>query len=114
MDCMTYILTNRERTVFYVGVTSDPARRILEHKTRAHPNAFSSRYNTLFLVWYGMTDSISEAIGVEKRIKAGRRAEKITLIDEMNPEWRDLSCDFLDEDFVRDCHALRGYAQGSQ
>lgn len=50
--CAVYIMTNRRRTVLYTGVTSDLATRIQEHRTRADPSSFASRYNTDRLVYF--------------------------------------------------------------
>jgi len=84
-----YILTNQERTVLYTGVTNDLVRRVYQHKTKAVPS-FTARYNVNQLVYYAVFDDVLEAIGYEKRIKAGPRRKKMELIDGMNPRWRDL------------------------
>jgi len=42
------------------------------------------------LVWYELHESMIEAITREKQIKAGSRAKKLALIEESNPEWKDL------------------------
>ena len=51
---------------------------------------FTLRYGCKLLVWYERYDVMSDAIAREKQIKAGSRADKVRLIDAMNPEWRDL------------------------
>lgn len=90
MQAWTYITTNKPNGALYTGVTSELKYRIQSHKTRKYKDSFSARYNTDKLVWYKEYDSIIKARDKERRIKAGSRAKKIKLIEEMNPEWKDL------------------------
>ena len=83
-------MTNILRTVLYTGVTSDLIMRVQEHKTKAHPESFTARYNVVILVYYKSLPTIEEAILEEKRIKAGSRKQKCLLINSINPEWKDL------------------------
>lgn len=85
-----YILTNKNHTTLYTGVTSDLTSRLLQHINKAFPNSFSARYNLTKLVYYESFYSIEEAISREKQIKAGSRAKKEELIENMNPGWEDL------------------------
>ena len=85
-----YILTNRNHTVLYTGVTSNLKLRIAQHKEKANPKSFTARYNVDHLVYYEQYFDIGEAIAREKQIKAGSRQKKLDLIHELNPEWRDL------------------------
>ena len=85
-----YILTNRNKTVLYTGVTSDIRKRVSEHITKLHPNSFTARYNTDQLVYFEPFDNISDAITREKQIKSGSRQKKIDLINALNPTWKDL------------------------
>ncbi|WP_428223365.1 GIY-YIG nuclease family protein [Flavobacterium sp.] len=85
-----YIITNKNNTTLYVGVTSNLPQRILEHKEKRYPNSFSARYNLNKLVYYESFQMIGDAIGREKQIKAGSRQDKIDLILSINPEWKDL------------------------
>jgi len=64
-------------------------RRVHEHKSRATP-AFTTRYGIDRLVWFETHDDPADAIGREKALKKWRRDWKIRLIEEQNPEWRDL------------------------
>ena len=89
--CAVYILTNKNMSVLYTGVTSDLEQRIYDHKTKSDPSSFSARYNTTLLVYYEEFNSIDDAIYREKQIKGGSRKDKIALIDSVNPEWIDLS-----------------------
>jgi putative endonuclease len=85
-----YILTNKNHTVLYTGVTSNLLRRIYEHQSGLKPASFTNRYNVIKLVYYRFFPTIEEAIAEEKRIKGGNRKNKIRLINEMNPLWEDL------------------------
>jgi putative endonuclease len=84
-----YLLASKRGGTLYLGVTNDIGRRVWEHKTRAL-GGFSARYGVDRLVWCETYDRIDEAIAREKAIKKWRRAWKIQLIEEMNPDWRDL------------------------
>jgi putative endonuclease len=85
-----YIVTNKNRTTFYTGVTSDLYSRIHQHKSHFFPNSFTAKYNCEFLVYFQFYPSIEEAIAFEKKIKAGSRAKKVALINGLNPDWIDL------------------------
>lgn len=85
-----YIMTNKNCTVYYVGVTSDLCSRVLEHKEKRYPNSFSARYNTDILAYYEAYSTIEEAIAREKQLKKYSKMKKRTLINQFNPEWKDL------------------------
>jgi putative endonuclease len=85
-----YIVTNKNHTVLYTGVTSNLPRRILQHKNHVYARSFTKRYNIEKLVYYEEFDHIVDAIKREKQIKAGSRQDKLDLIKRMNPEWIDL------------------------
>lgn len=87
----TYILTNKNHTVLYVGVTSNLPKRIEEHKTGKYKTSFTHRYNVTILVYFEKYESIVAAIAREKQIKAGSRQKKLDLINGINPEWKDLT-----------------------
>jgi len=91
-----YILTNKNKSVLYTGVTSNLKERIEQHKHRKHPDSFSARYNLNKLIYYERLDTIGEAIIREKKIKGGSRKKKLDLINSTNPEWNDLA-DYLDK-----------------
>lgn len=94
-DYYVYIMTNYEETTFYIGVTSDLLRRILEHKSKIK-KGFSSKYNLTKLVYFETTDSSISAIEREKKLKRWHREWKINLIKEFNPNFDDLSLQWLD------------------
>jgi putative endonuclease len=85
-----YIITNYSNKVLYIGVTSDLYYRIMEHKEKKHANSFSAKYNCNKIVYYEFFTSIEEAIMREKRLKKWNRQWKIDLIENQNPEWKDL------------------------
>jgi len=85
-----YIITNKNNTVLYTGVTSDIVKRIYQHKNKVYAG-FSARYNCNKLVYYKVFYDIRLAIAYEKKIKAGNRKNKERLINDMNPEWKDLA-----------------------
>jgi len=86
-----YILTNKNHTVLYTGVTSNLGNRLFEHRTSFYKDSFTSRYNVTKLVYYEEFTSIEDAIFREKQIKAGSRQRKLDLINRFNSEWKDLS-----------------------
>jgi len=85
----TYIVTNKPRGVLYTGVTSDIAARMMQHRAGTG-SAFCRRYGLKRLVLAEPHESIEDAIAREKALKAWRRAWKIRLIEESNPDWDDL------------------------
>lgn len=88
-----YILTNKNHTVLYIGVTNNLLRRLDEHKSKLN-RGFTARYNVDKLVWYEQYSDINEAIMREKRLKKWNREWKVVLINEINPDWVDLSNGF--------------------
>lgn len=89
-----YILTNKNHTVLYTGVTSDLITRLYQHRTGAYKMSFSSRYAVNKLVYYEIFHSIEDAIAREKQIKGGSRKKKEDLIISINLHWNDLSKEF--------------------
>ena len=84
-----YIVTNRPDGTLYIGVTSNLARRIWEHREGVY-EGFTKRYTLNCLVWMQRFDDIRDAIAQEKKMKEWRRAWKVKLILASNPQWRDL------------------------
>ncbi len=92
-----YILASRKNSTLYVGVTADLIKRIWEHNWEHNwehkqelTEGFTKKYGIHDLVYYEIHAEILEAIRREKQIKKWNRAWKIRLIEERNPEWRDL------------------------
>ncbi|PKQ64539.1 endonuclease [Labilibaculum filiforme] len=88
-----YILSNKNRTTLYIGVTSDLDRRIAEH-VEGEGSKFSSKYNLTDLVYFEEFDDIGDAISREKKLKNWKREWKMNLIKSLNPELKDLKMDF--------------------
>ena len=84
-----YILTNKNNTTLYVGVSNNLIRRIYEHKNRLC-DGFTKKYNVDKLVYYETCSDVISAIEREKQIKSGSRKKKISLIESKNVEWEDL------------------------
>lgn len=84
-----YLLASRRHGTLYCGVTNDLLRRVYEHKAKI-AIGFTAKYNVDKLVWHEAHELVANAITREKRIKRWRRAWKIELIEQSNPDWRDL------------------------
>jgi putative endonuclease len=84
-----YILTNKPYGTLYVGVTSDLAQRIYQHR-EGLAEGFSKRHELDRLIWYEVHEDVTQAIAREKRIKKWHRDWKINLIQTTNPDWKDL------------------------
>ena len=85
-----YILASKRNGTLYIGVTNNLARRVAEHKASID-KGFTSRYNVKTLVYYEVFRDFYSAICREKQLKEWNRAWKIALIEQENPQWRDLS-----------------------
>jgi len=86
-EVWVYILASRSRAL-YIGVTSDLARRMAEH--RSGLSTYTARYRIDRLVHVEEYRCPREAIGREKQLKGWTRARKVALIEQGNPTWRDL------------------------
>ena len=84
-----YILTNKNNSVLYTGVTNDLVKRVYEHKNKI-VEGFTKRYHASKLVYYEVIEDIINAIKREKQIKGWLRSKKIALIENSNPYWEDL------------------------
>ncbi|MDR1168838.1 MAG: GIY-YIG nuclease family protein [Heliobacteriaceae bacterium] len=85
-----YIITNYNRTTFYVGVTGNLEARLVQHIYKVIPDSFSSKYHLNRLVYYEFYDYINDAIAREKQLKNWHRQWKINLIQQINPDMIDL------------------------
>ncbi|MBQ7545999.1 MAG: GIY-YIG nuclease family protein [Clostridia bacterium] len=88
-------MTNTTNVVLYTGVTNNLIRRVYEHKSHADPNSFTARYEVTKLVYFEETTDSYTAISREKQIKGGSRKKKNRLIEQMNPEWKDLYLELI-------------------
>jgi len=84
-----YILSSQRNGTLYIGVTNNLARRVWEHKNQK-VDGFTKRYEVHHLVYYEIHESPESAITREKQIKKWNRLWKIRIIEEKNPEWKDL------------------------
>ena len=90
MAAFVYILASRRHGTLYVGATADLARRLDQHRSGAVPG-FTRAYGVTRLVYYEIHESILEARARERTLKGWRRDWKISLIEENNLEWSDLT-----------------------
>ncbi len=82
-----YITTNPKRTTFYIGVTNDLSRRLIEHfQNSGNPKTFAGRYYCYKLIYFERHTSPEHAISREKQLKRWSRTKKEALIKSQNPE----------------------------
>ncbi len=86
-----YIMTNKRNGVIYIGVTDNINERVKEHKLKFYPKSFTARYNCDKLVYFEEFGRGEDAEKRERQFKKWKRDWKIELIEEMNPNWSDLS-----------------------
>jgi len=84
-----YMLTNKNNTVLYIGVTNDLGRRCYEHKSGMNAG-FTKKYNVHKLIYFEVFDYIEMAIAREKQLKGLSREKKNSLITNFNSQWIDL------------------------
>lgn len=89
MPYYTYILASKRNGTFYTGVTNNLSRRVFEHK-EVIVGGFTTKYGVKNLVYYEIYEDVRDAISREKLIKKWRRQIKISAIESINPEWKDL------------------------
>ena len=89
MPYFTYILTNWNNKVMYIGMTNNLQRRMYEHRNKLI-DGFTKQYNVHKLVYYESTEDVYAAIAREKQLKGWLRARKNALVETMNPDWHDL------------------------
>jgi putative endonuclease len=82
-------MASKKKGTLYIGVTSDLIKRVYEHKNDL-VDGFTKKYGIHNLVYYEQTEDVNSAIQREKRLKAWKRQWKIELIEQMNPNWKDL------------------------
>lgn len=74
-----YILTNRNKTVLYIGVPNDIKVRIYHHRNPGLVTKipFATKYKCFHLVYYERFQYIDHAIEREKQLKKWNREKKI-------------------------------------
>jgi putative endonuclease len=86
-------MASKRNGTLYTGMTCDLMSRVTQHKEKIN-KCFTSIYNVNKLVYFEQTDEVEYAIKREKQIKGWLRIKKIRLIEEINPEWKDLSLEW--------------------
>jgi putative endonuclease len=96
-----YIITNKYRSTYYIGMTNNLGERLKQHKENIEKGikTFASKYNIEFLVYYEKFSWVQLAIAREKELKGWRREKKLDLIKSFNPEF-----EFLNNRFIKDIH----------
>lgn len=89
MPAFLYIMASKRNGTLYTGVTSDLPKRAYEHR-ESLVDGFTKTHGCKHLVYYEPHATMPLAIEREKRVKKWRRQWKVRLIEEHNPEWRDL------------------------
>lgn len=90
LTAFVYILASKRHGTLYIGVTTNLALRLEQHRSGAVPG-FTRTYGVKRLVYYETFESLLDARERERRLKGWRRDWKITLIEERNPTWDDLT-----------------------
>ena len=84
-----YILASKRNGTLYIGVTSDLAKRVWQHKNDV-VDGFTKRYSVHQVVWYELHETMESATKREKALKNWQRGWKLELIENSNPSWQDL------------------------
>lgn len=87
-------MSNHSGTL-YPGISSDLQRRVFEHK-QFLVDGFAKRYRINRLVFFEEASNVEAGINREKQIKGWLRSKKVSLIEETNPTWKDLSAGWFD------------------
>ncbi|MGJ8743720.1 GIY-YIG nuclease family protein [Polaribacter sp.] len=80
-----YIITNKNKTVLYTGVTNNLKLRLQQHFQKMNPKSFTAKYNVHYLLYFEHFGWIQQAIAREKEIKLLKREKKLNIIKETNP-----------------------------
>ena len=89
-----YILASKRNGTLYIGLTNNLEKRVYEHKNNII-EGFTSKYGVHLLVYYEQTNDVNIAIQREKQLKKWNRRWKLELIEKSNPNWNDLSKDWI-------------------
>ncbi len=85
-----YILTNKNRTVLYVGYTDDLKRRVSEH-LNGKGAAFTKKYSVTYLIYFEIFETTKDAKLRERQLKNWHKEWKWNLVKEANPNLETLS-----------------------
>jgi putative endonuclease len=90
-------MTNWTNEVLYIGVTSNLEQRVWQHKNK-QIKGFTTKYNVDKLIYFEQFKDSENAIKREKQIKNWNRKKKNFLVNQINPDWKDLSQEWYDKD----------------
>jgi len=96
-----YIITNKNKTMLYTGVTNDLERRMAEH-IAGLVKGFAAGYRLNRLLWFESCGDVIGAIAREKQIKGWLRSKRVALINSLNPGWKNLATDWFQNAAARD------------
>lgn len=85
IDPFVYLLASRKNGTLYIGVTSNLMQRIAQHRAATF-GGFTAQHSVKMLVWFEQHGNMEQAIIREKQIKKWRRAWKVELIEQTNPD----------------------------
>ncbi len=91
-----YILTNRNHSVLYIGVMNRLWRRTWQHR-EGRGGGFAAHYRCTKLIYYEWYRDIGDAIARESQLKKWSPTKKVAPINRLNPSWRDLGADVLQD-----------------
>ncbi|WP_306765936.1 GIY-YIG nuclease family protein [Vibrio campbellii] len=87
------MLTSKNNSVLYIGVTSQLAQRIWQHRNGV-VEGFTKKYHVHKFVYFELFEDMATAINREKQLKQWKREWKLDLVRESNPDFLDLSNEF--------------------
>ena len=90
-----YIMASEKNGTLYIGVTSHLPKRVNEHKEEVGDTSFTAKYKINKLVYYELHESAESAFARETQLKNWKRFWKLKLIEEINPDWKDLYEDII-------------------
>lgn len=92
-----YILTNKIKSVLYIGFTNNLRDRVYQHNTPdLLSKSFTAKYKCFYLVYWEQFSDVEIAIDRETELKKWRRSKKDALISEFNPKWKFLNDEIQD------------------
>ncbi len=94
---IVYIITNKNKSTLYIGVTNNIQKRLSQHyfDSENAKKSFAGKYNCYYLLYYEVFEDVNLAILREKELKSWRREKKNKLISDFNPDWEFLNNDVL-------------------
>jgi putative endonuclease len=84
-----YLMAKMRNGTIYVGVTSNLRQRVYQHRNGLL-EGFTKDNDYKLLVWYEVHEDLQDARRREAQMKKWKRPWKLRLIEEHNPQWKDL------------------------